>query len=300
MKCIIRGCDTLAHTHDNIAICKKHLIVFGPHPPTEIKQICDDSGDPQNLYEEYENLYRYYKSSLVTGEWSDKLRQFIKVRKQIIRLAKKERNEYIMNKRLAREEESTRISTDTRMERLLNGEYVIPASTACQIIQNIKRQGVGNGSIRNAVVAESKRAFGLDDERRGRDGRDTFCRQILNWSTFSESNCNHALAPPPPPPSQINYLRNIIEAKLLNQNQFHRDRAQKLMERLDPSALLAIGISIEEIMTKSLITNAKIHVGRQQGQFGPESKVDLHHVQQTISNEPVTKLLASQNKIKYN
>jgi len=299
MRCIIRGCNTLAHTnHDNNAICKKHLIVFGPHPPTEMKKICDDSGDHQSLYEEYENLYRYYKSTLGTGEWSNKLRRFIQVRKQIIRLAKKEQKEHIMNKRLAREEESMKLSPDTRMDRLLNGEHVIPASTACQITQNIRRQGVNTENIRNAVLAEAKRAFGLDDEGHDRKKRDSFYRQIIHhWSTCAENHCNHALAsPPPPPPSQIDYLRNIIEAKLLNQKQFHQDTAQKLMERLDPSALLAIGVSIEEIMTKSLINHAKVHVGRHQGRFGPESKVDLQHLQQTINNEPVTKLIASQNK----
>ena len=203
-----------------------------------------------------------------------------------------------MNKRLAREEESMKLSPDTRMDRLLNGEHVIPASTACQITQNIRRQGVNTENIRNAVLAEAKRAFGLDDEGHDKKKCDSFYRQIIHhWSTCAENHCNHALAsPPPPPPSQIDYLRNIIEAKLLNQKQFHQDTAQKLMERLDPSALLAIGISIEEIMTKSLIAYAKVHVGRHQGRFGPESKVDLQHLQQTINNEPVTKLIASQNK----
>ncbi|KAL7479725.1 hypothetical protein ACHAW6_005452 [Cyclotella cf. meneghiniana] len=73
----------------------------------------------------------------------------------------------------------------------------------------------------------------------------------------------------PPPPSQIDFLQHRLEKELVEQFQVlhpHADpennwkRAGELLGCVDSSALLAIGIAIEEVMTASLLPWAKAHV----------------------------------------
>ncbi|KAL3797698.1 hypothetical protein HJC23_000243 [Cyclotella cryptica] len=75
----------------------------------------------------------------------------------------------------------------------------------------------------------------------------------------------------PPPPSQIAFLRHRLQKALVERCKVlypdesmenHSKRAEVLLGCLDSSALVSIGITIEEVMTAALMPLAKAHVER--------------------------------------
>jgi hypothetical protein len=296
MQCIINGCKVRANTFRDFALCRSHGRTFSMHPPTEMKKICGnntrpiDAGKSCQLYNEYEKLYKCFNFASLNREWKadeiitptaqhfplEKQKQFFSIRKQIIQHAKKEQTKYIMKKRASRKNEDTKLPTESsQIAKLLNGEQMIPASLAKQIVQNIMKRGVNNiANIRDLVLAEAQDVLQLNDPDRGeihhsiyRHMPITMVEKFASWSTSYGGNIEPA---PPLMPSQVAFIRQFLGNKL--QDRLYSDdgaedvalKVQKILNRFDPSALVAIGISVEEAMTAAMIPLAKAHVKKGQ------------------------------------
>ena len=355
VQCIIKGCTRKAKTLS--CCCRRHSRTFGTCPPTEMKRIGVNvdaiANDSKTLYDKYTKLYRYYKVVTKNRDWdhlystkgNDKKppanmcfslqqqKEFAMVRKELIERTKIEQNEYIMNKRRAREhrKDPKQPSDASPLARLLNGEQMIPEEMARQIVRNVSKSGM-HGNVRDAVIAEARTMLQLDDEDQ-KAMQETMYKHmpidkidnLVSWShsrqgdfptkslnTTTEDGENgeeeypyfgHASTTPPPMPSEIAFLRQMIEKKLVERVRIlhpddnddeNSERARKMSNRIDISASVALGVSIEEITTKALMPLARAYVehSRKHEQIlDLESKNNSSQTQHDVNNQQPFSLL---------
>jgi hypothetical protein len=288
VQCTIIGCEDEAIAPEDYALCEDHLLKLGTNPPTELIHTGEPPSDDNiKLCDEYEKCYDSMSlgsaDGLPPGHQMRNQYWFVKIRRELLRLAKKEQNKRIMKRRLERE------ASTSPLKKLLNGESMIPAPKAKQIMHNIMERGIQNiGNIKDAVLAEAKLVLQLDDQDEDEEVmQDSIYEHMpisavddfVGWATSHRGNDDNARPPnstlrahesaetPPPMPSQIAFLRKILENKLLDRmKQLHPNetldstykRTRDVMDRLDQSALVAIQISIEDALTSAMIQLAKV------------------------------------------
>jgi hypothetical protein len=324
VQCTIFGCEEEAIVSEDVVLCEDHLLLYGTNPPKELIRTEDDgsaSTDYTKLCDEYEKLYDilcFYmadESSHGRRKAKDHCYWFDKVRKELIRRAKRKQNVRIIEKRLERE---VRVETEVpalSLENLLNGEPVIPASKAKRIMHNIMQRGIQNiGNINDAVLGEAKLVLQLDEENEEVMQDPIYehlpiCEvdDLVGWATSHRGNDDNAWLPnsmlraevPPPMPSQIAFLRQVLENKLLDRmKQLHpnetvdrsSERAHNVINRIDQSALVALGISLEEALISAMIPLATAHA-KQQSWINHRQK-ECSGNGQTPVNLPITEAIA--------
>ena len=293
IKCTIKGCKNIIKTKEGHTVCKNHVRTFGMNPPTEMKR-CQHSlmknRSHKKLYCKYGLLYKHYNMASINHDWQssysvekncevtadqnfplEKQKEFALVRKQVVRIAKKEQSEFIMAKRFTRGETSEHQSIEnSTIKRLLNGERVLSKELAVQILQNIKKKGAHNiGNYRDTIVAEATVLLKSNGDRGREENHHTLKSNInhggeesqhaiykhmpiniidefVGWSTSQRGNIiskndasnrtDYFHRPTiPQMPSTMAFLRQMLEKKLSNrikQNNSSREDNSKRTERL--------------------------------------------------------------------